>query len=479
MESFKKFKKRIISEMLIKSIVLAISLGLITFSVPYLIIKVKGIEFNLLYLILIGLGVMLITFGLIFLILKPNDKKIAKRLDKELNLNEKVQTMIEYKDNDNLMVSLQRENTLDILSKTSIKNIAMKFGVLFFAFTIISVTASVVAFAVPGYEEPEHIHEFINGVCSCGELEYIDPDYNLDDWTVKAIYEIIEEVRKSASDANLKQKYITKLDELINELESTTKESEVKTLVERVITYTKVELDKVNTSNEIYTVLKVSDYNAVVTIATQINLLDSNELTKALENIIATINGSSDAIVELKPSFLDLLTKSNLDKEDELYKNLVKLAEAVNACANTGSSVNVNEEVKAAVKGNIDPIIEVVKAQAENKRVAVLIEEGLSEIFKLNNIDIEVDNLGGEETENEDNKKPIDDSNKGGLGTGEYLFGSDDLFFDPEIGSVRYGDVYFDYYGELLSEFEDGTLPEELREFFDYYFGILGGDANK
>ena len=44
---------------------------------------------------------------------------------------------------------------------------------------------------------------------------------------------------------------------------------------------------------------------------------------------------------------------------------------------------------------------------------------------------------------------------------------------------IKYGDVYFEYYGDLLSKFEDGTLPEELREFFDYYFGILGGDANK
>ena len=478
MESFKKFKKKIIREALIKSIVFGASLGLISFSIPYLIIKVKGIEFNILYLILIGLVAMLITFGSLFLILKPSDKKIAKRLDNELNLNEKVQTMIEYIDKDNLMVNLQREDTLNILSKISLKSIAMKFGVLFFVFIIISVSLGATAFAVPGYEEPEHVHEFIDGVCSCGEIEFVDPDYNLDDWTVKAIYEIIEEVRKSEADPYLKQKYITKLDELITGLEDVSKESEVKALVEGVISYTNVELDKVNTNNEVYSVLRVSDYGAVVTIAVQINTLDANELTKALENIIATINGSKDAIAELKPSFLDLIAKSNLDKEDELYKSLFAFADAVNECAKD-SVVNVNDAVKEAVKNNINPIIEVVKAQAENKRVAILIEEGLKDIFRLNNIDIEIDNLGGDETENPDDKKPVNDSNQGGLGTGEYLFGSDDLFFDPETGIVRYGDVYFGYYGDLLSKFEDGTLPEELREFFDYYFGILGGDANK
>lgn len=479
MKSYIKFKKKIVLEVLIKTLAISLSLGLISFSVPFLYYKTKGIEYNLLYLILISIGVCLVTFGLLFLILKPNDVKVAKRLDKELKLNEKVQTMIEYKDKDELMISVQREDTLNILSKTSIKNISMKFGILFFIIIILSMSLTVTSLVIPGYEEPEHVHEFIDGVCSCGKIEEVEPDYNLDNWTVKAILELIEEVKKSSMNDELKQKYISKLNSLITDLETVTLEKDVKALVESTIKYIEVELDKVNTNNEVYTILKESNFNVILQIALQINLLKPNELKLLLESVIITISGSSPAINELRPEFLDLLTESNLDKEDNLYKALVTYAEAINNCADKDPSVDVNDRVIEAVRNNLQPIVDEITYQAENKRVAVVVIDGLEAIFKLNDVEIEdseIDKLPGND---EDDNKQNNQSGQGGLGTGDYLFGSDDLFFDPEKGIIKYGDVYFEYYGDLLSKFEDGTLPEELREFFDYYFGILGGDANK
>ena len=479
MKSYIKFKKKIVLEVLIKTLAISLSLGLISFSVPFLYYKTKGIEYNLLYLILISIGVCLVTFGLLFLILKPNDVKVAKRLDKELKLNEKVQTMIEYKDKDELMISVQREDTLNILSKTSIKNISMKFGIIFFIIIILSMSLTVTSLVIPGYEEPEHVHEFIDGVCSCGKLEEVEPDYNLDNWTVKAILELIEEVKKSSMNDELKQKYISKLNSLITDLETITSEKDVKALVESTIKYIEVELDKVNTNNEVYTILKESNFNVILQIALQINLLKPNELKLLLESVIITISGSSPAINELRPEFLDLLTESNLDKEDNLYKALVTYAEAINNCADRDPSVDVNDRVIEAVRNNLQPIVDEITYQAENKRVAVVVIDGLEAIFKLNDVEIEdseIDKLPGNE---EDDNKQNNQSGQGGLGTGDYLFGSDDLFFDSEKGIIKYGDVYFEYYGDLLSKFEDGTLPEELREFFDYYFGILGGDANK
>ena len=479
MKSYIKFKKKIVLEVLIKTLAISLSLGLISFSVPFLYYKTKGIEYNLLYLILISIGVCLVTFGLLFLILKPNDVKVAKRLDKELKLNEKVQTMIEYKDKDELMISVQREDTLNILSKTSIKNISMKFGILFFIIIILSMSLTVTSLVIPGYEEPEHVHEFIDGVCSCGKFEEVEPDYNLDNWTVKAILELIEEVKKSSMNDELKQKYISKLNSLITDLETVELEKDVKALVESTIKYIEVELDKVNTNNEVYTILKESNFNVILQIALQINLLKPNELKLLLESVIITISGSSPAINELRPEFLDLLTESNLDKEDNLYKALVTYADAINNCADKDPSVDVNDRVIEAVRNNLQPIVDEITYQAENKRVAVVVIDGLEAIFKLNDVEIEdseIDKLPGND---EDDNKQNNQSGQGGLGTGDYLFGSDDLFFDPEKGIIKYGDVYFEYYGDLLSKFEDGTLPEELREFFDYYFGILGGDANK
>lgn len=82
MESFNKFKKKIMLELLLKSIFISFSVGLFVFSLPLIYIKVKGIEFNIIYLILISIGTLLITFGLILV------GKHQPLLDMNSNLNQ-------------------------------------------------------------------------------------------------------------------------------------------------------------------------------------------------------------------------------------------------------------------------------------------------------------------------------------------------------------------------------------------------------
>ena len=55
MENFNKFKNKIVLEILLKCIIAGFSIGLIVFSIPLIYLKVKGIEFNVLYLVLISL----------------------------------------------------------------------------------------------------------------------------------------------------------------------------------------------------------------------------------------------------------------------------------------------------------------------------------------------------------------------------------------------------------------------------------------
>ena len=85
-DGYLKFKKKIMLEVLIKSLSFSIALGLIVFSAPLIYFKLKEIKFNLLYLILISVGVIVLSFIIIYLILKPSEKKIAKRIDKQLDL---------------------------------------------------------------------------------------------------------------------------------------------------------------------------------------------------------------------------------------------------------------------------------------------------------------------------------------------------------------------------------------------------------
>lgn len=459
--SFEKFRNKILLEVLVKSLTIGLSLGLIFFTVPYIYYKVTGNDYSILYLILISIGVFVIVSGIIYLILRPSKKKIAKRIDKSLNLNEKVQTMVEYEKEDNFMINLQRENTLDILSNISVKSLSMKFGVFFFLIVGIAMTSCITAVAVPPYEETPIVVP-------------PEPPVEVDNWTIQAIKDLIEDVKLASMDESLRTKYIAELNSLIESIDGKSLlQSEINTLVKKVISNVLLELDKVNTNNEVYTVLKESGSSVIEQLALQINLLNTEKIETALDVVINFVNGSKAAIEELEQEFGALLRKSNINKEDELYKALIGVADAVNECAD---EKDLFTAVKVAVRSSGAKLIAVVAVQEENQNIATHIETTLKEIFGI--VDESDDLIGGEGQgqDKEDNKNNLPVNNAGGAGTGEVLFGSDDKFFDPEKGEVIYGDVYTKYYGDIIGKFADGVIPEELRDYFDHYFDILQGD---
>ena len=467
MENFNKFKNKIVLEILLKCIIAGFSIGLIVFSIPLIYLKVKGIEFNVLYLVLIALGVMLLIVGLGYLISKPNKVRIAKRLDKEFKMNEKVQTMVEFENEEGFMIELQRQNTLNILSDISVKSLSMRFSIVLLILLVISCACGVTAFALPSHED-------------LPTVETPEPTYEVDDWTILAIKNIIDKVKTSTAEDKLKTKYISMLEELIIELETNIdKESQMKAYVIELIDDILLELDKVNTNNEVFFILKDSDNSLITSLAVDINLLDVNDIRNHIINISALINGSAEAVTEFNNDFGAVLKASNLDKNDELFKTLYKLAEDLYA---TRNSDNVRTAVEEVINKNIDSIMNVIEIQAENYRIAHYIEFELNSIFGLENN--ETDSSGDEE-DDEQQKNPYEDedkdkdeniNNSGGLGTGDVLFGSNDQFFDPDKGVVEYGDVITGYYGEILGKLNEGLLDENLREYFEYYYNMLLGN---
>lgn len=467
MENFNKFKNKIVLEILLKCIVTGFSVGLIVFSIPLIYIKVKGIEFNVIYLVLIALAVMLVITGLGYLILRPNKIRIAKRLDKEFKMNEKVQTMVEFENEEGFMIELQRENTLNILSGISVKSLSMRFSIVLLILLILSCACGVTAFAIPSHED-------------IPTVETPEPTYEVDDWTILAIKDIIEKVKTSTADEKLKTKYISMLETLIVELENNIdKESQMKAYVIDLIDDILLELDKINTNNEVFFVLKDSDNSLVTALAVDINLLDVEDVRNQIINISALIYGSAEAVTEFNNDFGAILKASNLNKNDELFKSLYKLAEELYATRNAD---DVRTAVEDVIKSNLDGIMSVIELQAENYRIAHYIEFELNSIFGLNKN--ESDSSGNEDEENQQ-KNPYDEDNKdkeenqnnsGGLGTGDVLFGSNDQFFDPDKGVVEYGDVITGYYGEILGKLNEGLLDEDLREYFEYYYNMLLGN---
>jgi hypothetical protein len=337
----------------------------------------------------------------------------------------------------------------------------MKFGVFFFLIIGIATISCVTAFAVPAYEEPPVVTP-------------PDPEIEVDDWTVQAIKDLIEEVKASAINEGLKTKYIDELNGLIESIDGKTLlESEIKELVNKVISNVLLEADKVNTNNEVYTTLIVSTVFPIQELAKRIDKLKYTEIEAAIATLDNFINGNKAAIAELDIDFGTLLKESNLNKEDELYKALISLSDAINECA---KAPNIFTAVKEVIKVHGAKVADIVEVQAENQNIANHIEKTLKDIFNI--VDETTDLVGGEGEgqDSDDDKNNLPTNNSGGAGTGEVLFGSDDKFFDPEKGEVIYGDVYTQYFGDIVGKFADGVIPEELREFFNHYFDILQGD---
>lgn len=460
---FNKFKKKILLELLIKSIIIGLFISLITFSSILLYNKILEIEYNIFNIIIIAAAVFIVSTILLYIIRRPSKIKIAKRIDKQLSLNEKVQTMVEYDNKSSFMIDLQRETTQDILNKTSIKSFAMKFSLVSIIILLLSCAICVTAIVYPENEQ------------EIGPID-VDPGYNADDWTIRALKDLIKEIEKSEINETLKNKYLNELNNLLVKVPNIEKESELVFAVSETIKVIESEVDVINTNKGIYEVLKISKITAISDLAVKIYNLTVEDISKALDQIASTINGSEEAISILNQDFGVALRLSSLNKNDSLYIVLFNLSENLNKCI--GSS-NLYESVNLVINNTKEELTNEVKKQKLNKDMALYIVYTLKDIFGLND-KIDDDNpnfnISGNIPNNPNNDKNNSENiNEGGLGTGEVLVGSDDIFFDPDKGEVKYGDVITSYYAIISGKFKDGTLPEEYKEYFEKYFEMLFG----
>ena len=108
--TFEKLKKGYFKIALLKALAAGLTATLFTTGGILLGTKLAEVVFPILYAILIGVAAGVLVGGLAFVLLKKTAKALAKRLDEGYELHEKVQTMLEYKDENREMVLLQRSN---------------------------------------------------------------------------------------------------------------------------------------------------------------------------------------------------------------------------------------------------------------------------------------------------------------------------------------------------------------------------------
>ncbi len=198
-EGFISFKKKILLRHLIVSIISSLSAFLIVFGIFFLLTKLKVTSINVGLDILFGV----IAFGIVFAILyfgfKPKDKKIAKMLDNQFDLQEKVQTMVELKDNDSFIANLQREDCETKLKNISLKDLKFKLPIFLILAAFLGVTTTVVASAVP------------QKIVNTDSDDPVIPTNEL----LKKLEELKNKVNEYNIDSTLKANYIAEIDNII------------------------------------------------------------------------------------------------------------------------------------------------------------------------------------------------------------------------------------------------------------------------
>ena len=286
MNEFNSFKKKIMIEFLIKCLIISFSLFFIIFSTLFILSKREVISLQIWLDFIIGLGSGLVLFLVLYFIFKPNDKKIAIRLDNELDLNEKVQTMIEYKDKDELIVNIQREDTLNKLKEITTKKLRFKIHYIIyilFGLSCVLLTTSIII--------PKVIHPII-------EPEDPDKDYTLSEWQILQIEKLVKYVNDSKMNDVNKEKYVYELNLLIDGLKESKKESQMKSNVLTAIANINLLMLTESTNKEVYNTLKdVVNYNLISSNDNEEYKLEANTKVK----FVADGKASSTAKLSFVP----------------------------------------------------------------------------------------------------------------------------------------------------------------------------------
>ena len=103
---------------------------------------------------LIGGGVALAVGVTLFLLVRTDDRSLARMLDSELSLDERVETMYQYKDGDSALLRLQREDAEAVLSGIPTGRLRFKRLWLYLLIFVLGAAVLATSFLFGKEEEP-------------------------------------------------------------------------------------------------------------------------------------------------------------------------------------------------------------------------------------------------------------------------------------------------------------------------------------
>lgn len=467
---FLKFKKKFRRDLILRSIVFGISLGIIAFSATWIILKTTTLSPNPLIYIGLGAGIALVSTIAAILLFLPTDKRIAKTLDTRLALDEKVQTMVYFRDDSSSMVEIQRNDTEQILSETPVK-MAKGKRVWFHAILPILAIALLIAAIIIPQKQPDPV------------LPEPDPEFDMTTWQEQALKDLIRTVETSNLEADPKQAVVDELNLLLKQLRVTENISSMKSSVIRSIEKIHITVYEHNSFDDISKLTSNSTSNLIKEMSAAIGALNALQASSALKNETSalTADNAQGRLGNASSELSDALGKYEASPADELYATLSELAVSLEALSSAYSGYTdeeAKENIDSLCKNTDVKLTKALYTQYINDTIRESTIRRLMEIFNISDdeIDIDIKSPSNGYKDTSSDLQPDEDPDKmhsGGGGDGEQLFGSNDTIYDPELGYVSYGEVIRLYYGEITALIADGTLDDEIEKIINDYYALL------
>jgi len=499
--NFRKFKTRILLIRLIKSISFALSLGLVVAGTLLTLARFEIVGLEPLYSCLIGAGAALLVGVGLFFIFRASEKTIARTLDKDYNLNEKVQTMVAYKDEQGAMYDLQRADANASLAAVKDKGYVFRRILAGLICLIVCAGLFGVSFVFkpapveppPPPPPPEEI------------------PFELSENEIKIIEELIAYVNASEMSSPHKENIASALSEMLDALKEAENMTQRDSILNTSITYILDQTDESSVACELINKLWSFNSQSTKQTAKLLNYYDwpktdeFDELVKQIDEFEKSFEyepGPDEEISdeELLTNFKNLLTLTaqnirtsltdiGASENDELYIALIRLVSAkeenengtrvygLEAIAEKAQELGLKNAKKElgtvldAVMGDIYKALSHHKANTSTgeyviTRVATLFKYPLPKFERPQLFDATVDNGSG----GNDGGGAM-----GGIGAGT-VYGSDDLVYDPLTNQfVEYGKIIERYNALMQGKLENESYTEEEKKAIQRYFQILYG----
>ncbi len=457
-ENFNKLKKTIRRHAVIKSAVFGAALALILVGALLLAVKLGDLladaSVGAVAGILAAAGIVAASLagGLLYLIIRPVDLAVAKRLDGEFSLGERVQTMVEYAGRESAMLTLQREDAETRLSAIGPKQIKYKRIWL-------SVAAGVLSVAL-----------FLTGVLlpSARTSAQADSPFTPSSVQRVGLTSLIAEVQASEMESAPKQTTVSRLEWLLEQLPEDGEEmytSELHSLVIAVIVDVDEAVDGANSYEIVSAELLKSGNAAAKKLGESIAKLNAETLPSEVSGLADGLGGSTE-IGEFASALSSLTSGS-----DGLRTCLFAMASALSEIAQSGESPASTLDTYAAA------LSIAIARQYTNKSVGIRVITRLMELFGVTADELpdSVELTMPEGSSDGDREMPDDKGGGGGVGDGGLDVGSEDTIYDPDEGYVKYADVLGKYNALATELLASGNYSEEEVKLILNYYAVLFG----